>query len=147
MTDLANVGRTAIDLREKLGCPIVQLSEETTQPPERYEAASDIGKPFLRLLGIAEEDLQRECRLVMEDNGYIYDAYLWTACKYLWRMGDKDDVSLEIVKALDYLRWFRDRNYVSRLPGLPDGVRCDVGAAIAALEALQSMMASDNIAR
>jgi hypothetical protein len=102
-------------------------------PPERYKVASDIGKPFLRLLGISEDDLDRECRLVMEDNGYIHDAYLWTACKYLWRMGDKDDVSQEIVKALDYLRWFRDRKYVDRL----DGVTWNVHGVIAGLEALQ----------
>jgi hypothetical protein len=106
-------------------------------PPERYKAASDIGKPFLRLLGISEDDLARECRLVMEDNGYIHDAYLWTACKYLWRMGDKDDVSQEIVKALDYLRWFRDREYVDRLPSVVEGLKFDLHATISGLEALQ----------
>lgn len=113
----------------------------TTQtPPDRYKAASDIGKPFLRLLGISDTDLARECRLVMEDNGYIHDAYLWTACKYLWRMGDKDEVSNEIVKALDYLRWFRDRDYVSRLPIVPN-----VATVITGLEALQSMLASGRV--
>ena len=112
------------------------MTEHT--PPERYKAASDIGKPFLRLLGISEDDLGRECRLVMEDNGYIHDAYLWTACKYLWRMGDKDDVSQEIVKALDYLRWFRDRGYLDRL----DAVTWDLPATISGLEALQGCLSN-----
>jgi hypothetical protein len=106
-------------------------------PPERYKAASEIGKPFLRLLGITEEQLTRECRLVMEENGYIHDAYLWTACKYLWRMGDKDDVSLEIVKALDYLRWFENRQYSDRLPNLTP-CHAELIAAITGLEALQA---------
>jgi hypothetical protein len=113
-------------------------------PPERYKAASEIGKPFLRLLGITDEQLTRECRLVMEENGYVHDAYLWTACKYLWRMGDKDDVSLEIVKALDYLRWFENRYYVDCLPDLDKGLYRSVPAAIAGLEALQAYINTED---
>jgi hypothetical protein len=114
----------------------------TQTPPERYKQASEMGKPFLRLLAISEADLDRECRLVMEDNGYIHDANLWTACKYLWRLGDKDAVELELEKALDYLRWFRDRNYVHRVPGLADDFCTrDVPTAIAALEGLQAYLA------
>jgi hypothetical protein len=45
-------------------------------------------------------------------------------------------VAKEIVKALDYLRWFRDREYVDRL----DAVTFDLPAAIAGLEALQGCL-------
>jgi hypothetical protein len=114
----------------------------THTPPERYKQASEMGKPFLRLLAIKDEDLERECRLVMEDNGYIHDFYLGNACKYLWRLGDKDAVDLEVKKTLDYLRWFRDRNYVHRLPGLADDFATrDVPTTIAALEELQAYLA------
>jgi hypothetical protein len=108
----------------------------TTQtPPERYRQASEMGKPFLRLLAIKDEDLDRECRLVMEDNGYIHDAYLFNACKYLWRLGDKDAVDLEVKKTLDFLIWFRDSNYVHRVPGLADDFDTRaVQTTIAALE-------------
>lgn len=40
MNDLANAAKTAIDLREKLGCPIVVISKET------QDAATDLSKPI-----------------------------------------------------------------------------------------------------
>jgi hypothetical protein len=58
-------------------------------------------------------------------------------------LGDKDAVELEVKKALDFLYWFRDRNYVHRVPGLADDFTTrNVPTAITALEGLQAYLAT-----
>ena len=67
-----------------------------------YQRPSKLGQPLLDLMGI---DTTQDCITTIESCEvlYSYDFCHCSIVKYLWRLGNKDDVRKDCLKILDYI--------------------------------------------
>jgi hypothetical protein len=76
------------------------------ETPAHYRTASIDGQIYLRALGIEhfDSDLVTYCR--KHNSSLLYDALLFNACKYFWRMTGRRDLE----KAQHYLSLWQQIN-------------------------------------
>lgn len=96
--------------------------------PNHYRGASNYGRKYLYQLGFADgwnTDLFTAVERHYPE--LLRDAYLFSAIKYLWRVGVKGDPIPDVYKALDYLRLWLDTKNERPLRGKPttaDVIEC-----------------------
>ena len=84
--------------------------------PGHYQGAS-LGIPYLIILGIRSKFDGDLFTAIREEFPWLArDSYLFNACKYLWRLGQKDDIESDATKAIAYLQLWLDSPH----PGYPD---------------------------
>lgn len=71
--------------------------------PNYYKSASPENRSILAVLGFRPEHFETECVEAWKFLGFDYSAAAAQATKYLWRCGEKDERSAELLKARFWL--------------------------------------------